>query len=358
MSSTGKASSAAELGLCLVTGAAGYTGKHLVSALLERGYKVRALVRNTPLELEHEELECFSGDLQNAEQVTQACEGVDTVFHVAAFIATLGGGAVTRRYRDLAYGINVDGTRNLIAACYQNGVSRLVQTSSVDVCFNTEEDLHMDEHTAYATRLNCLYTETKIAAEQAVLSANGQHGLLSCALRPDGIWGAGGALMFDLLVAQLREGRMVARIGGDGALHDHVNIDNLVHAHILAAEALTHDSPVCGKAYFISDGEPAHMFEFVRPLFEGLGYKVPKPNIPAAPIRALMTAWQWLHFRVGVPEPLFSPHELNKLTISHVVNSDAAKRDFDYQPIKSVADGIKESVEYYLAQQDGVGTGS
>jgi 3beta-hydroxy-Delta5-steroid dehydrogenase / steroid Delta-isomerase len=185
-----------------------------------------------------------------------------------------------------------------------------------------------------------------------ILAANDEQGLLSCALRPDGIWGPGGCLMLDLLLEQLKEGRMVARIGGQGALHDHVNIDNLVHAHILAAEALTPGSPVGGKAYFISDGEPAFMFDFVRPFFEGMGYQVPKPNIPAAPIRAVMTAWQWLHFKVGIPEPIFSPHELNKLTISHVINSEAAKRDFAYEPIKSVAEGMVESLEYYHALAD------
>ena len=93
------------------------------------------------------------------------------------------------------------------------------------------------------------------------------------------------------------------------------------------------------------------MFDFLRPLFEGLGYQVPKYSIPAAPLRAMVTAWQWLHFKLGITEPLFSPHDLNKLTISHVINSDAAKRDFAYQPVKSVAEAMAESVAYYRAQR-------
>ena len=158
--------------------------------------------------------------------------------------------------------------------------------------------------------------------------------------------------MLDRLVEQLRAGTMVARIGGQGGQHDHVNIDNLVHAHVLAAEAMAPGSPVCGSAYFISDGEPAHMFDFVQPFFEGLGNQVPKANIPAAPLRLLMAGWQWLHFKIGIPEPLFTPHELDKLTISNVVYSDAATRDFGYRPIKSVAAGMAECIEYYRAQTD------
>lgn len=66
------------LGTCLVTGAAGFTGSHLVKALLDRGCRVRALVRNTPLALEHPNLECINGDIQNAEQMSSACKGIGT----------------------------------------------------------------------------------------------------------------------------------------------------------------------------------------------------------------------------------------------------------------------------------------
>jgi hypothetical protein len=96
----------------------------------------------------------------------------------------------------------------------------------------------MGEHTPYATRFACVYTGTKIPAEQSVLAANTPGGLLTCALRPNGIWGAGGSIILDTLMEKLKAGQMVARIGGMGGLHDHVHIDNLVHAHLLAADAL------------------------------------------------------------------------------------------------------------------------
>ncbi len=94
------------------------------------------------MDLEHQNLEYLSGNIQNAEQMAQACSGVDTVFHTAAFIATLGGSGASSSYRNQAYAINVDGTNNIIKACQDKGVRRLIHTSSVDVCFNGEEDLH------------------------------------------------------------------------------------------------------------------------------------------------------------------------------------------------------------------------
>ena len=147
-----------DLGHCLVTGAAGFVGKNLVEALLARGLKVRALVRNTALDVEHPGLECFRGDIQDVERMRVACDGIDTVFHTAAMIATLGGSAVTPEYRNQAFAINVEGTANVIRACEHMGVKRLVHTSSVDTCFNSVEDLHMGEHTPYASHfswLNC-----------------------------------------------------------------------------------------------------------------------------------------------------------------------------------------------------------
>lgn len=335
------------LGHCLVTGAAGFVGRHLVAALLERGLKVRALVRNTPLQLQHPRLECFNGDVQNADQMLEACRGVDTVFHTAAYVALMGGSAAPRAYRDRAFAINVGGANNLLGACQKAGVSRLVHTSSVDVCFNYETDMEVAESAPYATNIGCLYTETKIAAEKAILAADQHSNLMTCALRPDGIWGPRGSIMLDTLLEKLQAGQMVSRIGGQAGHHDHVHVDNLVHAHILAAEALHRKSPVRGKAYFISDGEPAAMFDFIKPFFEGLGYQVPKANIPAAPLKGVMQAWQWLHFKFGISEPLFTPHELNKLVISYVISSDAAARDFGYQPLVSVAEGMKTAVESY-----------
>ena len=115
--------SASNLGLCLVTGAAGYTGSHLVKALLEEGYAVRALIRSTPLKLEHKNLEQFSGDICDAQQMLQACEGVESVFHTAAMIATLGGTAVSKVYEDSARAVHVHGTVNIIDACQAMDVS-------------------------------------------------------------------------------------------------------------------------------------------------------------------------------------------------------------------------------------------
>lgn len=343
-----------DLGVCLVTGAAGFLGSHLVRRLLDEGYSVRAVVRRTALPLEHPELEIVKGEMEDAERMMEICRGVDTVFHTAAHLALLGGKAASAEYRKAAYDANVRGVENLLAACRANGVRRLVHTSSIDVCFNAEVDTRMDEHTPYATKMSCLYTETKIEGEKRVLEANGQGGLLTTVLRPDGIYGPGNNLMLDEMFEQVTKGRLVATIGYPGALHDHIYIDNLVDAEIRIASHLVPGSPVCGKAYFVTDGRPLPLFEFMRPLIEGMGYKVPKLDIPYRPVLALLRLWQYLHFRIGLPAPFFSPHEIRKLAITHCASSAAAERDFGYRPIVSPDEAMARCLAHYRQRLEDV----
>jgi 3beta-hydroxy-delta5-steroid dehydrogenase/steroid delta-isomerase len=341
-----------DLGNCLVTGAAGFLGSHLVRGLLDEGYTVRAVIRNTPLHLEHPNLEIVRGAVEDAARMLEVCHGVDTVFHTVAQLSLLGGKAASESYRQSAYATNVGGVENLIAACAAHGVRRFIHTSSVDVCFNSEVDLEMNEHTPYATNMSCLYTETKIAGEKIVLAANGKNGFLTTVLRPDGIYGPGNNVMLDEMFTQLIKGRLVATIGFPGAVHDHIYVDNLVHAEIEIAKQLVAGSPVCGKAYFVTDNHPLPLFEFMRPLIEGLGYEMPRLNIPYRPVLGFLRLWQYLHFRIGFPAPPFTPHEIRKLAISHRPSSEAAKRDFGYEPVVTPEEAIARCLAHYRARLD------
>ena len=343
-----------DLGACLVTGAAGFLGSHLVRGLLDDGYSVRAVIRNTPLELEHPNLEIVRGAVEDAERMMEFCEGIDTVFHTAAHLALLGGAAASPAYRQAAYDANVGGVQNLIDACMAQGVSRFVHTSSIDVCFNSEVDLEMDEHTPYATNMSCLYTETKIEGEKLALAANGNGGLLTTVLRPDGIYGLGNNVMLDGVFEQVTKGRLVATIGFPGAVHDHIYVDNLVHAEIRVAKHLVPGSPVCGKPYFVTDNKRLPLFEFMRPLIEGLGYKMPKLNIPYRPVIWFLRLWQYLHFRIGLPAPLFTPHEIRKLAISHCASNEAAERDFGYDPVVTPEEAMTRCLSYYKERLAGI----
>ena len=257
---------------CLVTGGAGYLGSHLVRALLARGERVHVLdVR--PAGIEHPELREFVGDLRREDDVRRACEGVGTVFHTASLMTLVG---VTRRAeRERAHAVNAGGTRNLLHACREAGVARFVYTSSNNVVLDREIE-GGDERLPYARRFVDLYSETKALAEQAVLAANAQGGLLTCALRPGGIYGPGEPYVLSRMVDALAKGLLSVKVGSGAARSDNVYIDDLVVAHLLAAKKLVPGSPVAGRAYFIGDGEPINYFEFFGPLYVALGRRPPE----------------------------------------------------------------------------------
>ncbi len=346
METKGQPIAISQLGVCLVTGAAGFLGRNIVQRLLDEGLAVRALVRKTPLELVDESLRCIRGDVSNDDDVLQACEGVDTVFHTAALLSLLGGSTMRRSYRDQAWRVNVDGTANVIKACVSAKVKRLIYTSSVDVCFEGKPLPNMNESLPYPQHFKSVYAETKAAAEKLVLEADGGSGLRTCAIRPDGIYGAEPNEMIDRFVEQLTSGNLVARIGPSSALQDNSHVANLVHGHVLAARHLVAGGAACGQAYFIGDDEPMNSFEFFRPLIEGLGHRFPQREIPAWLLKPLTHAWQAAHFTLGVPKPMLSPHELDKICVTHYASIDKARNELGYTPKKSVAEAMRECLRY------------
>ena len=146
---------------CVVTGAAGYLGGHLVARLLALGCEVRAFdVRPYSGDAR---AEVVVGDVRRYDQVAEAVEGADVVFHTASVIDTRG--FAPPRARRRAWDVNVLGTEHVVRACDRLEVDRLVHTSSINVAMEHVVD-EGDESTPYATGAFDLYTQTKVAAER------------------------------------------------------------------------------------------------------------------------------------------------------------------------------------------------
>ncbi|MEE9145107.1 MAG: NAD-dependent epimerase/dehydratase family protein, partial [Candidatus Binatia bacterium] len=147
----------------LVTGGGGFLGGYIVEKLVARGDSVRVLGRNSYPELENLGVESVQADLRDLRSVVNACEGIDTVFHVAALPAIWG------RWKYF-YGINVEGTKNVLVGCKGQGVARLVYTSTPSVVFDQSDLYNVNESCPYPERYHCHYPETKALAEKLVIN--------------------------------------------------------------------------------------------------------------------------------------------------------------------------------------------
>jgi len=318
----------------LVTGAGGFLGRAITRQLLARGDRVRALARGHYPDLEALGVECLRGDVQELTDVKRACRGVNVVFHVAA-VAGLWGSW------HHFHGINTLGTKNIISGCVHGEVHRLVFTSSPSVTFAGRDQCGVDESVPYPKTWLCHYAHTKALAEQLVLKANGEHHLLTCALRPHLIWGPGDQHLIPRLLDRARQGQL--RQVGDGKnLIDAVYIDNAAEAHLLAADRLAPGAALCGKAYFLSNGEPVNCWEFINQVLGLSGVPPIQRRISIRAAYAVGALLEGLWTLLGrTDEPRMTRFLAAQLATSHYYNIAAARRDLGYEPRVSMAEGMR-----------------
>jgi 3beta-hydroxy-Delta5-steroid dehydrogenase / steroid Delta-isomerase len=344
----GDATLTTELGRVLVTGGSGFVGANLVTTLLDRGHHVRSFDRAPSPLPQHPHLEVLQGDITDAAACAAATDGIDTIFHTAAIIELMGGPSVTEEYRRRSFAVNVGGTENLVHAGQAAEVKRFVYTSSNSVVMGGQNIAGGDETLPYTSRFNDLYTETKVVAERFVLSQNGVDGMLTCAIRPSGIWGRGDQTMFPRLFESVIAGHVKVLVGRKSARLDNSYVHNLIHGFILAGEHLVPGGTAPGQAYFINDAEPINMFEFARPVIEACGQQWPRLRVNGRAVRAAMTGWQQLHFRFGIPAPLLEPNAVERLYLDNYFSIAKASRDLGYQPRFDTEQAMSECLPYYV----------
>ncbi len=331
----------------LVTGGAGFLGQALCRGLLEQGHSVLSTQRRHSAALAAMGVEQRLGDLADAAHVLRALEGVDAVFHNAAKAGHWGS---EQSYIDA----NVSGTSNVLAACRQHGIARLVYTSTPSVAHSGRIPCEggNEADTPYATHFKAPYPRTKQAAEKAVLAANGTAlaggGVLATvALRPRLIWGPGDTNLLPRLVERARAGRLRFIAGGHNRM-DTTFVGNAAEAHLLAFAALAPGSACAGKAYFISNGEPQPVREIVNGLLVAAGEPRVEASLPFAVAYAAGALCEVLWSSLPLKgEPPMTRFVAEQLATPHWYDLSAAKRDFGYVPRVSVAEGLEQLARWW-----------
>jgi nucleoside-diphosphate-sugar epimerase len=344
----------------LVTGGTGFLGRRLIERLLAEGRRVTTLGRTPAPDLEKRGVRFVRASIENAVAVAAACEGAQTVFHVAAKVGVWG------RYEDF-YRINVLGTRAVLDGCRARGVPKLVYTSTPSVVYNGRDLAGADESLPLTTACSCGYPLTKAIAEREVLAANSAN-LRTIALRPHLIWGVGDPHLVPRILSSAREGRL--RIIGSGRNRvDMVHVENAVDAHLLAETALStchlmNDNGmvprrVDGRAFFITNGNPVVLWTWINTLLQAVGEPPITKHLSLGTASALGTAcelaWRILPLRGEPPMTRFVAAELAK---DHWFDITAARRDLGYVPRISMEKGTAELVEWLRQRQSPIGTGT
>jgi 2-alkyl-3-oxoalkanoate reductase len=326
----------------LVTGGGGFLGQMICKQLVAAGHTVCAFNRNSYPALDALKVEQRLGDIANLDSVTAASEDVDAIVHTAGKVGAWG------RLEDY-YEANVRGTDNVLASCELHEIDKLVFTSSPSVVHNGGDLDGVNESAPYATHFSSSYAQTKALAEQRVLAANGPE-LATVALRPHFIWGPGDPNLLPRVLKQARAGRL-RLIADKSKKIDTTFVDNAAEAHVLALEKLTVGSPIAGKKYFITQGEPVSHEALINSWLKADGFPAETRRLPLGLAQFLGSTLETIYRTLGIQqEPPLTRFTVEQLSTSHWFDISAARRDLGYAPRVSMAEGMAR-LSQYLARE-------
>lgn len=201
--------------IMLVTGADGFIGSHLTEMLLEEGYKVRALSQYNSFNnwgwlegLNHPNLEVVTGDVRDPHYCKHISRDVDTIFHLAALIAIPYSYIAPDSYVDT----NVKGTLNICQAAKENGVRRVLVTSTSEV-YGTAQYVPIDEK--HPKQPQSPYSATKIGADAMAMSFYNAFELPVVIVRPFNTYGPrqSARAIIPTIITQIANGATEIKLG-------------------------------------------------------------------------------------------------------------------------------------------------
>ena len=318
-----------------VTGAGGFLGTAICQFLRAADIKVIGFARKDYPHLRALGVSLIRGDLQNKKQVCKAMQGCDLVFHVASKAGVWGD-------KGSYFRPNVEGTDNILEACRFHKINRLIYTSTPSVTFTGEDESNIDESQPYAAQFLNFYGLSKAIAEEKVLKANSDS-LKTVALRPHLIWGPGDPHLVPRVIERAKA-KKLKLVGKEDKLVDTIYIDNAVYAHLLAAVELNETNTCCaGKAYFLSNDQPILMATMLNNILTAANLPMVKARVSASFAYFVGTVLEWWYLRTGKQEePVMTRFVAKQLSTSHYFNIEAAKKDFNYQALVSIEQGMKK----------------
>ncbi|HEX2086773.1 MAG TPA: NAD-dependent epimerase/dehydratase family protein [Solirubrobacteraceae bacterium] len=313
-----------------VTGGSGFVGGRLIGRLVGDGVRVRALARSDRAAERVREAgaEPVRGDLDDAGALRRGIAGCEVVFHAAAKVEDWGDPRDFER-------VNVQGTRNVLAAAREAGARRLVHVGTEAALLAGRPLVGADESAPLRPDSPVLYSSSKARAEMEVVTA--PPGLEAVVVRPRFVWGAGDTTLLPQIVAQMRSGQW-AWVGGGRHRTATTHVDNTVEGLVLAATR-GRDRGV----WFVTDGGSVVFRDFLTELARTQGVEPPDRSIPAPVARGAAIAAEalWRALRLPGHPPLTrfaSWVASDECTISIA----RAREELGYAPVRTREEGLAE----------------
>ncbi len=324
----------------LVTGATGFLGQYLVSALLERGDTVRAFT--LPIEdttwLEERGVSIFPGDLRDRSALVEPMRGVEGVFHLAA---------MTRVWRPMQEyrAVNVEGTRNLCHEMLTAGARRLVHVSSA-VVYGLGIGRPASEDLSLAP-MREPYSWTKAEGDLLVQRMADEDQLPAVIIRPGTVFGVGDSLNFGRIADRLLAGKALVVGSGNNAL-TFVYVTDVIHGMLLAFD---HEVAV-GEIYNLGNDQPLTQDEMLNAIAQAVGAKPPYLRLPYSALYALASLSELLANLSGsrIP-PIVTRQGIKLYGTDNRLSIDKARRELGYEPQITLREGIALTGEWYLQHQ-------
>ncbi len=314
-----------------VTGGSGFIGGRLIERLRAEGHSVRALARSEQAAQRVRELgaEPASGEIGDLAALRNAADGAELAFHAAAHLGDWGP-------REQFERVNVSGTANVLTACAQAGVRRLVHVSTEAALLAGEPLVNVDETAPLRPDSPALYSSTKARAERLVRDAN-RGAFETVVVRPRFVWGRGDTTLLPTMLSLVADGRFVW-VGGGQHRTSTTHVDNVIEGLMLGASR-----GAAGNVYFVTDGEPVVFREFVTDLLATQGVEAPTRSLPAPVVHGAAVAceavWRALPLRGNPPLTRFA-YWIGAQDCT--INITKARQELGYQPVRTIAEGLEE----------------
>jgi dihydroflavonol-4-reductase len=321
--------------MMVITGVSGLVGGNLTRALLAQGRKVRGLIHRDRRALQGLEIELIQADVRDLASLLRALKGAEVVYHLAASISL-----EMNSWTEVEE-INVQGTRNVVDACLQCGVKRLVHFSSIHALEQEPLDVSLDESRRRVSPSEKLppYDLSKAAGEEEVRKGI-RRGLEAVILNPTAIVGPYdySPSYFGRAIIALVKGRIPALVAGG---FDWVDVRDVVQA-ALRAEQVAHS----GDSYILS-GHWHSVRQVADMVAELTGTRAPRLSAPiglaylAAPAMAVLA-------RFNRSQPFYTRVTLRALRSNQQISHARATRDLDYNP-RPFRETLADTLEWFAS---------